>query len=311
MAEPTQASIARLRRFEIKPNRKLGQNFLIDDNILNVIAERAELDAADVVLEIGGGLGVLSEYLAERCAHVFVIEIDDRLRPALEEAVGGRENVTLIFIDAVDLDFATLEPPPGKLVANLPYGVAASTLIKAFYELPELSLACVMTQREVAERLTAAPGGKLYGASSVLAQAVAGDTSMRKLSRNIFHPVPNVDSALVTLRRTAPPPGPGFVRLVHDAFSHRRKPLPGSLALARRTSAGTRAGTSAGTDTGTGTGTRTGTSTGTSHGDGQEPTIKKQAAEALEQLGMTADTRAERLSAADFMNLHDILERAA
>ncbi len=311
MAEPTQASIARLRRFEIKPNRKLGQNFLIDDNILGVIAERAELDADDVVLEIGGGLGVLSEYLAERCTHVFVVEIDERLRPALEEAVGDRENVTLIFIDAVDLDFTTLQPSPGKLVANLPYGVAASTLIKAFYELPELSLACVMTQREVAERLTAAPGGKLYGASSVLAQAVAGDTAMRKLSRNIFYPVPNVDSALVALRRTAPPPGPGFVRLVHDAFSHRRKPLPSSLALARR--AGEKSSAEAGDGTGAANGNATGdgATTGDGTATGDVSNVKIRAAAALEQLGMTADTRAERLSAADFTRLHEILEQTA
>lgn len=280
MSDPTQASLARLRRFDIRPNRKLGQNFLIDDNILDVIAERAELADDDVALEVGGGLGVLSEYLAERCRHVHVVEIDRRLQPALEEAVGARENVTLVFADAVDLDFAAFDPVPGKLVANLPYGVAANTLIKAFYEIPELSLACVMTQREVAERLTAAPGGKLYGASSVLAQAVAGNTSMRKLSRNIFLPVPNVDSALVTMRRTATTPDAGFIALVHDAYSHRRKPLPGSLALARR-------------------------------GRPDADSIKRRAAGALEQIGHNADTRAERLSAVDFRELYRILEQTA
>lgn len=278
MDEPTQASIARMRRFGIRPNRKLGQNFLIDDNILGVIAERAELAEDDVVLEVGGGLGVLSEYLAERVAYVHVIEIDERLRPALEEAVGERTNVTQVFADAVDLNFAELDPAPNKLVANLPYGVAASTVIKTFQELPQLRLACVMTQREVAERLTAAPGGKLYGASSVLAQAVAGDTSMRKLSRNIYYPVPNVDSALVTLRRTAQTPDSGFFDLVHDAFAHRRKPLPNSVALARR-------------------------------GRPDAEQIKQLAATALEQIGHDPAVRAERLSAEDFRRLYAELER--
>ncbi|MBK5229842.1 MAG: ribosomal RNA small subunit methyltransferase A [Thermoleophilia bacterium] len=278
MDEPTQTSLARLRRFDVRPNRKLGQNFLIDNNILRVIAERAELSGGDVVLEVGGGLGVLSEYLAERVAHVHVVEIDEHLRPALEDAVGARANVTIVFADAVDLNFAELDPAPSKLIANLPYGVAASTVIKAFYELPGLRLACVMAQREVAQRLTAAPGGKLYGASSVLAQAVAGDTSMRKLSRNIFFPVPNVDSALVTLRRTAQTPDSGFVELVHDAFSHRRKPLPGSLALARRGRPGAER-------------------------------VKQRAAAALERIGHDPAVRAERLSAEDFRRLYAELER--
>lgn len=266
-----------MRRFEIRPNRRLGQNFLIDDNILRLIDRQAELSGKDVVLEIGGGLGVLSEYLAERAAFVHVIEIDDRLRPALEEAVGDRDNARLAFGDAATLDFATLDPAPDKLIANLPYGVAATVVIKAFHELPGLELACFMVQREVADRLTAAPGGKLYGASSVLVQAVGGGASMRKLSRNIFHPVPNVDSALVTLRRAAPTPEPGFTELVHDAFAHRRKPLPGSLALAHR-------------------------------GRADAETVKTRAAEALTRIGHNPDTRAERLSAADFLRLYEELK---
>lgn len=276
MSEPTQASIARLRRFGVRPKRKLGQNFLIDNNILGVIAEAADLGSDDVVLEIGGGLGVLSEYLAERAAHVHVIELDEALRPALEEAVGDRPNVTLRFADAVSFDYGELRPAPEKLVANLPYGVAATAVIKAFYELPRLKLACVMAQREVAARLTAAPGGKLYGATSVLVQAVSGETSMRKLSRNIFRPMPNVDSSLVTLRRSAPNPPAGFADLVHDAFAHRRKPLPGSLALARRGRAGAE-------------------------------TVKQEAVTALALLEFDANARAERLSAVDFLRLQALL----
>lgn len=265
-----------MRRFEIRPRHKLGQNFLIDNNILDVIAGAADLQPTDVVLEIGGGLGVLSEYLAERVEHVHVIEIDKSLAEALEDAVGDKPNVTLTFADAVNLDFAALDPRPTKLVANLPYNVASTCVIKAFYDLPELELCCVMAQREVGDRLTSAPGGKLYASTSVLVQAVSADTTSRKLSRNIFYPVPNVDSSLVTLKRTAPNPPDGFNALVHGGFAHRRKPLAGSLALTRRGSEGA-------------------------------DTIKARAVEALTEIGHDGNTRAERLTAQDFLELQRLL----
>jgi 16S rRNA (adenine1518-N6/adenine1519-N6)-dimethyltransferase len=275
-SEPVQASLSRMRRFDIRPKRKLGQNFLIDNNILGVIATASDLTGDDVVLEIGGGLGVLSEYLAERVGHLHVVEIDKALEPALRDAVGSSENVTLSFADAIDIDFAALSPQPDKLVANLPYGVAATVIIKAFYELSQLTLACAMAQREVAERLAAAPGGKLYGATSVLVQAVAKPATMRKLSRNIFHPVPNVDSSLLTLRRTRPTPPATFVDLVHEAFAHRRKPLAGSLALAHR----------------------------------DDSTVKRRAGDALAALGKNEHTRAEALTADEFLKLHELLHEA-
>ncbi len=228
-----QPSIDRLRRFGIRPKRKLGQNFLIDNNTLDVIAKAAKLDRDDVVLEVGGGLGVLSEFLAERVKHVHVVEIDPGLRPALEEALAPYANATLHVADAIDLDFSALRPTPTKLVANLPYGVAASALIKAYDELPQLGLACVMTQREVADRLAASPGSKLYGITSVLIQLRCEAAGTRRLARTIFHPVPNVDSSLVVLERADANPPPGLAALVHDAFAHRRKPLAGSVAIAR------------------------------------------------------------------------------
>jgi len=119
-AEPRQASLRRLRRFGVRPNRELGQNFLIDDNILRVIGRLAELDRADVVLQVGGGLGVLSEYLAPRVGHLHVVEIDAALEPALEDALAPHENVTLHLADAVELDYAALDPVPSKVIANLP-----------------------------------------------------------------------------------------------------------------------------------------------------------------------------------------------
>ena len=233
-AEPAlrQASLRRLRDFEIRPNRELGQNFLIDDNILGVIGRAAELTANDVVLEVGGGLGVLSEYLAPRIGYLHVVEIDRTLEPPLAEALAPFGNATLHVADAVELDLATLDPPPDKVVANLPYGVAATVLLKSIVELPSAGLWVAMVQREVGERLAAAPGSKVYGATSVLAQLACEVQVLRRIPRTVFHPEPNVDSVLVLLRRRAPAPAPELTALVHAGFAHRRKALAGSLALA-------------------------------------------------------------------------------
>jgi 16S rRNA (adenine1518-N6/adenine1519-N6)-dimethyltransferase len=268
-AEPRQASLRRLREFGVRPNRELGQNFLIDDNILDVIGRAAELDPADVVLEVGGGLGVLSEYLAPRVAHLHVVEVDRSLAPALEDALAPFENATLHFADAVRMRFDELDPAPTKVVANLPYGVAATVLLKSLEELPQAELLVGMVQREVAERLAAAPGSKTYGGTSVLAQLGCEVRLGRRVPRTVFHPVPNVESALVVLRRTGPPPPPEVAALVHAAFAHRRKALAGSLALA----------------------------------PGAPPGIREQARAQLERLGHPPDARAERLSPEDFAAL--------
>ncbi|MEA2426427.1 MAG: rRNA (adenine1518-N6/adenine1519-N6)-dimethyltransferase [Thermoleophilaceae bacterium] len=270
VTEPRQASLRRMREFGVRPNRELGQNFLIDDNILGVIGRIAELDPADVVLEVGGGLGVLSEYLAERVAHLHVVEIDRSLAPALEDALapfGGRASLHLA--DAVKLDFAELDPAPSKVVANLPYGVAATVILKSIEELPDAGLVVAMVQREVAERLAAAPGSKTYGATSVIAQLSCDVRVERRVPRTVFHPVPNVESALAVLRRHSPPPDPSVIALVHAAFAHRRKALAGSLALA----------------------------------PGAPEGIRDAARGALERLGHPPDARAERLSAQDFAAL--------
>jgi 16S rRNA (adenine1518-N6/adenine1519-N6)-dimethyltransferase len=268
-----QGSLRRLREFDVRPNRELGQNFLIDDNILDVIGRAAELGEADVVLEVGGGLGVLSEYLAPRVGHLHVVEIDRSLEPPLLDAVGGFDNVTLHIADALDLDFGALEPRPAKVVANLPYGVAATVILKALAELPDAELVVGMVQREVAERLAAAPGSKTYGVTSALAQLSADVRVARRVPATVFHPAPNVESAIVALRRTGPPPGQDVVDLVHAAFAHRRKALAGSLALAQ----------------------------------GAPPDIRERARTALEAMGHPADARAERLSPAELAALAERL----
>jgi 16S rRNA (adenine1518-N6/adenine1519-N6)-dimethyltransferase len=270
---PRQASLRRLREFGVRPNRELGQNFLIDDNILDVIGRAAELDAGDVVLEVGGGLGVLSEYLAPRVAHLHVVEVDPSLGPALADALDPFDNVTLHVADAVRMDFEALEPAPAKVVANLPYGVAATVLLKALAELPAATLLVAMVQREVGERLAAAPGDRVYGATSVLAQLAADVRVARRVPRTVFHPEPNVESAIVVLRRTGPAPPPELTGLVHAGFAHRRKALAGSLALV----------------------------------PGGDTDLRAAAREALERLGQPADARAERLAPEDWRRLADEL----
>jgi 16S rRNA (adenine1518-N6/adenine1519-N6)-dimethyltransferase len=217
----------------VTPKRELGQHFLADENILRVIGRLAALDPADVVLEIGPGLGVLTAFLADRVAHVHAVELDRTLEPHLAARLVGREDVDLHFGDALALDLAALRPTPAKLVANLPYNVATPLIVESLDGLPSLDLWCVMVQREVADRLFATPATKAYGAVSVLVQLAAERTGFHPVSRTVFQPRPNVDSALVAFRRRQlPPTYPLVKRVVQGAFAHRRKTLPNSLELA-------------------------------------------------------------------------------
>jgi 16S rRNA (adenine1518-N6/adenine1519-N6)-dimethyltransferase len=212
--------------------RELGQNFLRDPNILGVIERAAELEPGDVVLEIGGGEGVLSAHLAPRVAWVHVVEVDERLRGVLEERLAAYENVTVWWGDALRLELTALEPQPSKVVANLPYGIAAGVVLRTIEELPSVGLWVVMVQREVGERLAAAPGSGAYGVSSVLAQLAGEVRVVRAVPRTVFAPVPRVDSVLVRIVRSGPAAPPGVRRLVGAAFAHRRKALARSVDLA-------------------------------------------------------------------------------
>jgi 16S rRNA (adenine1518-N6/adenine1519-N6)-dimethyltransferase len=211
----------------VVPKKSLGQHFLVDENILGVIGRLAELDPRDVVLEIGPGLGVLTRYLAEHVARVHAVEIDSSLEPHLREI-----DVVLHVGDALQLDLAALAPDATKLVANLPYNIATPLLVESLDGLPHIERWCVMVQREVADRLFAAPRTKAYGSVSVLVQLVCERTGFHPVSRTVFRPAPNVDSALVAFRRVALPDGFARVKqIVNAAFAHRRKTLPNSLAL--------------------------------------------------------------------------------
>jgi 16S rRNA (adenine1518-N6/adenine1519-N6)-dimethyltransferase len=248
---------------------KLGQNFLVDRNILDVIERLAELGPKDVVLEIGGGEGMLSKRLAERVEHVHVVEVDPRLEERLRAVLDGSVNTTLHIGDALQLDLAGLHPAPNKVVANLPYSIAATVILRTIDELPSVETWVVMVQREVGERLAASAGSAAYGAPSVLARLACEVKVLRPVGRTVFRPVPHVDSVLVGLRRVGQGPDPAVRKLVHDAFAHRRKALAGSLALA----------------------------------SGAETGIRERAREALEALGHPADERAERLQPEEFKEL--------
>jgi 16S rRNA (adenine1518-N6/adenine1519-N6)-dimethyltransferase len=216
----------------VRPKKQLGQHFLVDHNILGVIGRLADLQANDVVLEIGPGLGVLTTYLADRVARVHTVELDRSLEPELRERLAGRPNVELHFGDALQLDLASAAPGARKLVANLPYNVATPIIVESLDGLPELELWCVMVQREVGDRLFAQPATKSYGAVSVLVQLTAARTGFHPVGRTVFRPQPNVDSALVAFRRIGLPDD--FARVKHvveAAFAHRRKTLANSLEL--------------------------------------------------------------------------------
>jgi 16S rRNA (adenine1518-N6/adenine1519-N6)-dimethyltransferase len=251
-----------MRAFGVRPNRELGQNFLIDSNLLDVIARAAELSEDDVVLEVGGGLGVLSEHLAARAAHVHVVEVDRRLEAPLRDALAPHANTTLHLADAVRLDLGALRPEPTKVVANLPYGVAASVILRTIEELPAVRVWVAMVQKEVGRRLAASPGEPLYGVPSVLAQLACDVRVLRPVSRSVFHPVPNVDSVLVRLDRHGPAAPPALRALVQEGFAHRRKALARSLSLAA----------------------------------GAAPGRREDVRAALEALGRPADVRAEALA---------------
>jgi 16S rRNA (adenine1518-N6/adenine1519-N6)-dimethyltransferase len=213
--------------------RRLGQNFLADPNLLEVIVREAELGATDVVLEIGGGGGALSERLAPEVACLHVIELDQRLRPELEPLADIASNLNLIWGDAMRVDLAALAPAPTKVVANLPYSIATPVLLRTISELPSVSAWVVMVQREIAERLRAGPGTREYGSPSVLVQLACEVTLLRTVDPAVFTPRPRVESALLRLRRRGPAAPEGVARVVREAFAHRRKSLARSLELAR------------------------------------------------------------------------------
>lgn len=244
---------------------RLGQNFLADPNLLDAIVRDAGLVPEDVVLEVGAGEGVLTVRLAEAAAHVHVVEIDRGLEAGLEP-IASRPDVDLHWGDAMKLDFAALSPAPTAVVANLPYSVATPVILRTIEQLPSVREWTVMVQREIADRLRAAPGSRTYGSPSVVAQIACEVELVRKVDPAVFRPRPRVDSAILRLRRTGPGADAATRDLVRAAFAHRRKSLARSLEHGR-------------------------------------PGAMAAARAALAELGLPENARAETLSAEDFVAL--------
>ncbi|MFL5900020.1 MAG: 16S rRNA (adenine(1518)-N(6)/adenine(1519)-N(6))-dimethyltransferase RsmA [Solirubrobacterales bacterium] len=244
---------------------RLGQNFLSDPNLLDAIVRDAELGEGEVVLEVGAGEGVLTGRLADAAGHVHSIELDRRLEEALAP-LAARANVSLHWGDAMRADLSGLDPAPTSVVSNLPYAVATPVILRTVEELPSVRRWTVMVQREIADRLRAAPGSRTYGSPSAVVQLACEVKLLRTVDPAVFRPRPRVESAILSLRRTGPGANAATRELIRAAFAHRRKSLarsvehlrPGTLAASRA---------------------------------------------ALEELGLAADARAEALSPEDFAAL--------
>lgn len=268
-----------LREAGIRPRRSLGQNFLIDANVLRIIEKAAALSPSDTVIEVGAGVGALTQLLADRCAKVFALESDRRLLEILERELGPAQNLVLVEADAAKFDFGGLWegelPGSVKMVANLPYGIAATLLIDCLYDYPWIEEYTVMVQREIAGRLTSKPGGKDYSAATVKVNCLARVKRVANVSRNSFYPPPRVDSTVVRLERLEDGSGldESFDTIVTAAFSQRRKRLANSLSAAKGLSI-----------------------------------EKKRVARALSALGLDPGARAEQLSPAEFVELSKMLK---
>jgi 16S rRNA (adenine1518-N6/adenine1519-N6)-dimethyltransferase len=234
---PRQITLARLAELGITPDTRLGQHFLVDDNLVRVALRLADLRPDDVVLEVGPGLGVLTAALADTVRHVHAIELDRRLEPALATTLAGRTNVTTRFEDALSVEPASLVPAPTAFVSNLPYNVATPLIAESLSGLPTVDRWAVMIQRELGDRLFAAPGTPAYGAPSVLVQLACERTGSHRVSRAVFAPPPNVDSVLLGFRRSErwsrlEPRWTRISQLVHAGFGTRRKTLANAVDIA-------------------------------------------------------------------------------
>jgi 16S rRNA (adenine1518-N6/adenine1519-N6)-dimethyltransferase len=237
------AEVRRLAaRLDVRPTKTLGQNFLHDPNTIRRIVRTARLSADDVVLEVGPGLGSLTLGLLPACAAVTAVEIDPTLAAALPSTVADRlpapvaGRLRVLTADAQALT-AVPDPQPTALVANLPYNVAVPVVLHLLALLPTLRHGLVLVQAEVGDRLTAAPGSKVYGVPSVKLAWYAAARPAGPVPRVVFWPVPNVDSRLVALVRRDPPAGEGkpadraaTFAVVDAAFAQRRKTLRAALA---------------------------------------------------------------------------------
>lgn len=278
-----QNTIEILQKYDFHFQKKFGQNFLIDTHVLERIVEAAGITKEDFVLEIGPGIGTMTQYLCENARQVMAVEIDQNLIPILKETLSAYDNVTVINEDVLKLDIAKAAEEynggkPIKVVANLPYYITTPIIMGLFESHVPLESVTVMVQKEVADRMQSAPGTKEYGALSLAVQYYAEAEIVANVPPNCFMPRPKVGSAVIRLTCHKEKPvkvrdEKFMFRVIRASFNQRRKTLQNGL----------------GNDAGL-------------------PVTKEQAAQALEQMGLSSTIRGERLSLQEFAQLSDLLQ---
>lgn len=234
-----QNTIAVLQKYHFNFQKKFGQNFLIDTHVLDKIIRAAEITKDDFVLEIGPGIGTMTQYLAQAAREVVAVEIDKALIPILQDTLSGFPNAEVIQDDILKVDIAELAAErnggrPIKVVANLPYYITTPIIMSLFEHDVPLALVTVMVQKEVAERMQAGPGSKDYGALSLAVQYYADPYIVANVPPNCFMPRPNVGSAVIRLTRHKVPPVQVedeklMFQMVRASFNQRRKTLVNGL----------------------------------------------------------------------------------
>lgn len=237
-----QNTISILQKYRFVFQKKYGQNFLVDTHVLEKIMDAAEITKEDCVVEIGPGIGTMTQYLAERAGTVVAVEIDRKLMPILEETLAAYDNVTVLNEDIIKVDLNHIveeknHGKPIKVVANLPYYITTPIIMSLFENHVPLKSVTVMVQKEVAERMQAGPGTKNYGALSLAVQYYARPEVVANVPPNCFIPRPNVGSAVIRLTRYEEYPvtvrDENFLfALIRASFNQRRKTLANSLANA-------------------------------------------------------------------------------
>ena len=277
-----QNTIAVLQKYNFNFQKKFGQNFLIDTHVLEKIMDSAEITKEDCVLEIGPGIGTMTQYLAERAGHVVVVEIDKNLIPILEETLSAYDNVTIVNNDILKVDINKVvdelnDGNPIKVVANLPYYITTPIIMGLFESHVPIKSITIMVQKEVADRMQVGPGTKDYGALSLAVQYYAKPRIVANVPPNCFIPRPNVGSAVIRLTRYEQPPvevadEKRMFALIRASFNQRRKTLVNGLTNAPELGLS-----------------------------------KETVTEALEKLGLSPTVRGETLTLEQFAELSNIL----
>ena len=275
-----------IQKYQFAFQKKFGQNFLIDTHVLDKIISAAGITGDDCVLEIGPGIGTMTQYLAEHAGKVVAVEIDTNLLPILDETLKGYSNVTVINSDILKLDMNKLvdeynDGSPIKVAANLPYYITTPIIMGLFESNVPIDNITVMVQKEVADRMQVGPGSKDYGALSLAVQYYAKPYIVANVPPNCFIPRPNVGSAVIRLTRYQEPPvqvdEPGIMfRLIRASFNQRRKTLQNGL-----------------------------------NNSPEVPYTKEQIAAAIESLGVPASVRGEALTLEQFASLANYFTRTA